>query len=158
MQCKLSCMIVLKFTLIASFCRVQMSFRPKRWCAPILHCVQMTKHRTTYLANAASLAVSMFVSNVHAMNIVPFPHFFSLQFILLSCRLVNVRLLKIARSLLGAHGLNGRPGQSAASLVQRGDRVECVTASLRARVYLTALESELKSESAMNTPVLVRMI
>ena len=152
-------MIVLKFTLTTSFCRVQMSFRPKRWRAPILHCVQMTKHHTTYLANAASLAVSMFVSNIHAMNIIPFPHFFSLQFILLSCRLVNVmRLVNLLRSLLGAHGLNGRPGQSAASLVQRGDRVECVTASLRARVYLTALESELISESAMNTTVLVRMI
>lgn len=129
----------------------------------LLHCVQMAEHRTIYLANAVSLAVSMFVSNIHDMNIIPFPHLFSLQFILLSSlwKLVHLSLVLIEKvsflSLLGTHGLNGRPGQSAASLVQRGDRVECVTASLRARVYLTALESELISESAMNTPVLVRM-
>lgn len=74
MQCKLSCMIVLKFIFTASFCRVEMSFRPKRWCAPmLLHCVQMAEHRTIYLANAVSLAVSMFVSNVYDINIIPFP-------------------------------------------------------------------------------------
>ena len=71
--------------------------------------------------------------------------------------MIRVSLVK-KLSLLATRGLNGRHGQSAASLVQRGDKVECVTASLRARVYLTALESELISESAMNIPVLVRMI
>lgn len=59
--------------------------------------------------------------------------------------------------LLPTHGLSGRDGQSAARLVKRGDRVECVAASLRVRVYLTVLDAELISDPAMSTTVLVRM-
>ena len=123
----------------------------------------MAKHHTTYLANVASLAVSMFVNNVHACyDIIQYPHFFSLQFILhafLEAIPVSFRLVEEMPflRLLPTHGLSGQDGQSAARLVEREGRVECVPASLRARVYLTVLDAELISDPAMRTPVLVRM-
>jgi len=123
----------------------------------------MAKHHTTYLATVASLAVSIFVNNVHACyDIIRYPNFFSLQFILhafLEVIPVSLGLVKEKPflRLLPTHGLSGRDGQSAVRLVERGDRVECVAASLRVRVYLTVLDAELISDPAMSTTVLVRM-
>lgn len=122
----------------------------------------MAKHHTTYLANAASLAVSMFVNNVHACYDVIRYHFFFLQFILHAfLEVIPVRFRLVEEMpflrLLPTHGLSGQHGQSAARVVQRGGRVECVPASLRARVYLTVLDAELISDPAITTPVLVRM-
>lgn len=59
-----------------SSCRVGMWARSNKWSAPTSLSVKMAKHHTTYLANAASLAVSIFVNNVHACyDIIRYPHF-----------------------------------------------------------------------------------